>query len=71
MYDGELKVVGNTVDLTESDQARLNLSEAPEVSYELLCRRHWLAGEPTAETNANANANANAMEAATMRNASA
>ena len=62
-YRGELKIVGNTVDPAEADQARLDLRESPEVSYELLCRRHWLAGEPTADTNT--------MEAATMRNASA
>lgn len=46
VYDGELKVVGNTVDLTEVDQSRLPVG--PEVSYELLCRRHWLKGEPHA-----------------------
>ena len=42
VYDGELKVVGNTVDLTEVDQSRLPVG--PEVSYELLCRRHWMEG---------------------------
>lgn len=42
VYDGELKVVGNTVDLAEVDQSRLPVG--PEVSYELLCRRHWLQG---------------------------
>ena len=44
VYDGVLKVVGNTVDLSEADQERFDLSGTPEVSYELLCRRHWLAG---------------------------
>lgn len=43
VYDGELKVVGNTVDLAEADQSRLPVG--PEVTYELLCRRHWLKGE--------------------------
>jgi len=42
VYDGELKVVGNTVDLTEADQERLPVGG--DISYELLCRRHWLEG---------------------------
>lgn len=42
VYDGELKVVGNTVDLTEAEQTTLPVG--PEISYELLCRKHWLAG---------------------------
>lgn len=42
VYDGELKVVGNTVDLTETEQTALPVG--PEVSYELLCRKHWLSG---------------------------
>jgi thymidine kinase len=42
VYDGELKVVGNTVDLAEADQERLPVGG--DISYELLCRRHWLKG---------------------------
>lgn len=42
VYDGELKVVGNTVDLTEVEQTTLPVG--PGVSYELLCRKHWLTG---------------------------
>lgn len=41
---GELKVVGDT-DQGDSNQARLELDgDALEVSYELLCRRHWHDG---------------------------
>ncbi|MCO5319579.1 MAG: thymidine kinase [Microthrixaceae bacterium] len=44
--EGELKVVGDTADALDQ-QGRLELA-APEVTYELLCRRHWMAGEATA-----------------------
>jgi len=37
VYDGELKVVGDTSASEPSDLA------PPVVSYDLLCRRHWLA----------------------------
>ena len=40
VYDGELKVVGNTIDLR--DQPKLPVG--PEVTYELLCRKHWVGG---------------------------
>lgn len=40
VYDGEIKVVGNTIDLR--DQPKLPVG--PEVSYELLCRKHWMKG---------------------------
>ena len=42
VYDGELKVVGNTVDPSEADQEKLPVGG--DVSYELLCRRHWREG---------------------------
>lgn len=41
VYDGELKVVGNTIDLR--DQPKLPVG--PDVTYELLCRRHWTEGK--------------------------
>jgi thymidine kinase len=34
VYDGDVVVVGDTSEVSEA-----------EVSYELLCRRHWMAGE--------------------------
>lgn len=40
VYDGELKVVGNTIDL----RAQPKLPVGPEVTYELLCRKHWVGG---------------------------
>lgn len=41
---GELKVVGDT-DRGDANQTKLELvGGAPEVSYELLCRRHWHDG---------------------------
>lgn len=40
-YDGELKVVGNTIDLR--DQPKLDVG--PDITYELLCRRHWTEGK--------------------------
>lgn len=40
VYDGELKVVGNTIDLR--DQPKLPVG--PDVTYELLCRKHWSEG---------------------------
>ncbi|NLA35460.1 MAG: thymidine kinase [Actinobacteria bacterium] len=49
VYTGEMKVVGNTVDVAEADQERLSLEASPEVTYELLCRRHWKAGKVRAE----------------------
>lgn len=45
VYDGELKVVGNTIDLR--DQPKLPVG--PDVSYELLCRRHWTKGAVSSE----------------------
>lgn len=36
VYDGELKVVGDTKEQTGDD--------APLVSYDLRCRKHWMAG---------------------------
>jgi len=41
VYDGALKVVGNTIDLR--DQPKLPVG--PDVTYELLCRRHWTEGK--------------------------
>ncbi len=38
VYDGELKVVGDT---TQDGGVG---AEAPVVTYELVCRRHWMAG---------------------------
>lgn len=38
VYDGELKVVGDTT------QDGATGVEAPVVTYELVCRRHWTAG---------------------------
>lgn len=38
VYDGELKVVGDTT------QDGLVGAVAPVVTYELVCRRHWMAG---------------------------
>ncbi|MDH3680868.1 MAG: hypothetical protein OEV40_13055, partial [Acidimicrobiia bacterium] len=41
---GELKVVGDT-DRGDENQARLELDgDAPEITYGLLCRRHWHVG---------------------------
>ena len=42
--EGDLMVVGDTA-VAASPQERLDLS-TPEVTYELLCRRHWTAREP-------------------------
>ncbi len=39
VYDGELKVVGDTAGAEPNDQP------TPVVTYELFCRRHWLAGK--------------------------
>ncbi len=47
VYAGDLKMVGDTPTAGESDQTTLDLREMPEVHYELLCRRHWRAGEAT------------------------
>jgi len=41
--EGELHMVGDTSD-PEDHQERLELA-TPEVTYELLCRRHWMAHE--------------------------
>ncbi len=38
VYDGELKVVGDTTQDGPTGET------APVVSYELVCRRHWMAG---------------------------
>lgn len=46
VYDGELKVVGNTVDPADLDQTTLPVG--PEVTYELLCRKHWSTGRVSA-----------------------
>ena len=43
VYEGDLKVLGDTVELGEHDQQHLPVG--PDISYELLCRRHWLKGE--------------------------
>ncbi len=46
VYDGELVVVGDTVDAgTGADQLELTGGE-PGVTYELLCRRHWHRAQP-------------------------
>jgi thymidine kinase len=37
VYDGDVVVVGDTESATDGP--------GPEVTYELLCRRHWMAGE--------------------------
>jgi len=44
VYVGDLKVLGDTVVPGSDTQERLELAE-PEVTYELLCRRHWTAGQ--------------------------
>lgn len=44
VISGELKVVGDT-DRGDANQASLDLDGgAPEIAYELLCRRHWHEG---------------------------
>jgi thymidine kinase len=43
VYEGELKAIGDTQ--TPSVSAQVALDGTPPVTYELLCRRHWLAGE--------------------------
>ena len=47
VYEGDLKVLGDTVTPQADVQERLELAE-PEVTYELLCRRHWSAGQAVA-----------------------
>lgn len=50
VYEGEVVVVGDVEGHDAGSQDRLpleNVSDA-EISYELLCRRHWLAGQPSA-----------------------
>lgn len=42
--EGDLLVVGDTSDPGDR-QERLDLA-TPTVTYELLCRRHWMAGDP-------------------------
>ena len=42
VYEGALKAVGDTQPIGTS--ARIALDGSSEVTYELLCRRHWLAG---------------------------
>ncbi len=44
VYDGELKVVGDTQDHSGE--------KPPQVSYDLRCRRHWLAGREDAKQDA-------------------
>ena len=41
--EGELQVVGDT-SVPDDHQGRLDLDE-PVVTYDLLCRRHWVAGD--------------------------
>lgn len=43
VLEGDLLVVGDTSDPSDR-QERLDL-ETPTVTYELLCRRHWMAGD--------------------------
>lgn len=55
VYEGQVVVVGDVEDVqadgASQEQLPLGtLTEAGEVTYELLCRRHWLAGEPNAHT---------------------
>lgn len=50
VYDGELKVVGNTIDLR--DQPKLPVGN--DISYELLCRKHWLRGAVSSDENSHA-----------------
>lgn len=45
VYEGALKVVGDTETPEEAAQSRLDLEGEVTVTYELLCRRHWLAGD--------------------------
>ena len=49
VYEGEVVVVGDVEGHEVAAQDRLPLDDvtAAEVSYELLCRRHWLAGQPS------------------------
>jgi thymidine kinase len=47
VYEGDLKVLGDTVTPQTEVQERLELA-GPEVTYELLCRRHWTLGQAAA-----------------------
>ena len=44
--DGEMKVMGDTVDAADPDDPRLELDSVPEITYEVLCRQHWIRGQP-------------------------
>jgi thymidine kinase len=44
VLEGDLLVVGDTSDPSDR-QERLDLA-TPQVTYELLCRRHWMARDP-------------------------
>lgn len=46
VYEGDLKVVGDATDLTDEGAAEYS------VTYDLRCRRHWLAGKLDANQNA-------------------
>lgn len=46
VYEGDVVVVGDVgTDEARPEELPLGGLEAPEITYELLCRRHWLAGE--------------------------
>lgn len=51
VYEGDVVVVGDVEGHEADPQDRLPLDHLAdtEVSYELLCRRHWLAGKPAPE----------------------
>lgn len=53
VYEGQVVVVGDVegVNAAAASQEQLplgTLTEEGEVTYELLCRRHWIAGQPHA-----------------------
>ena len=48
VMEGDLVMVGDTADSGDS-QERLELS-TPEITYELLCRKHWMAADTGAGT---------------------
>ena len=49
VFDGQLKVVGDTVSADDHASEQLAFDGEPDITYELLCRRHWLRGAGNAE----------------------
>ncbi|MHB1137631.1 MAG: thymidine kinase [Microthrixaceae bacterium] len=53
VYEGDLKVLGDTATTLPATEVQERLELAgPEVTYELLCRRHWIAGQAVAPDHA-------------------